>query len=171
MDARQTAQGPQLDDIIPKICPWTGKAELWRQLCSSNETHTIHVKPYLSNKYQLKKHQWEEKKRWPITNDSRGSNSRSQTHSSLDPSNLDRRPFCFEKNISHSPRHMHAWLVVHGGQRGQTWMVLFVWSFKLRQLRVVSGYRRSMGYLRVGCRAGVFSHFVTLPCSYPVGDQ
>ena len=47
---------------------------------------------------------------------------------------------------------------------------MFLWSFPLRQLRVVSGYRRNMGYLRVDCRAIVFAHLVTIPCPYPVGD-
>ena len=40
---------------------------------------------------------------------------------------------------------------------------MFAWCFQLWQLRVVSGYRRNMGYLRVGCRAGVFADLVTLP--------
>ena len=57
---------------------------------------------------------------------------------------------------------------------------LFVWSFQLWQFRVVSGYRRNMGYSRVGCRAGVFAHLAlflvptlwgTLPCPYPVGGS
>ena len=46
---------------------------------------------------------------------------------------------------------------------------VFVWSFQLRHLRVVSGYRRNMGYLRVDCRAVVFAHLVALPCSPPCG--
>ena len=37
--------------------------------------------------------------------------------------------------------------------------------------RVVSGYRRNMGYSRIDCRAGVFALLVTLPCPYPVGDS
>ena len=41
--------------------------------------------------------------------------------------------------------------------------VVFVWSFQIWQIRVVSGYRRSMGYLRVDCRAGVFALLDTLP--------
>ena len=34
---------------------------------------------------------------------------------------------------------------------------MFVWSFQLWQFRVVSGYRRNMGYSRADCRAGVFA--------------
>ena len=48
---------------------------------------------------------------------------------------------------------------------------MFVWSFQVWQLRVVSGYRRNIGYLRVDCRAGVFALLDTLLCPYPVGDS
>ena len=47
---------------------------------------------------------------------------------------------------------------------------VFVWSFQVWQF-VVSGYRRNMGYLRVDCRASVFTLLDTLPCPYPVGDS
>ena len=50
-------------------------------------------------------------------------------------------------------------------------LLLFVWSFQVRQFGVVSGYRRNMGYLRVDCRAGVFALLDTLLCPYPVGDS
>ena len=43
--------------------------------------------------------------------------------------------------------------------------------FNCNQLRVVSGYRCNMGYLRDDCRAGMFAHFATPPCSYHVGDR
>ena len=46
---------------------------------------------------------------------------------------------------------------------------VFVWSFQTRQLPFVSGLRRNMGYMRVGCRAGVFAHLVNLPCCLPCG--
>ena len=52
-----------------------------------------------------------------------------------------------------------------------TEMTMFVWSFQLWQFRVVSGYRRNIGYSRIDCRAGVFALLVTLPCPYPVGDS
>ena len=51
------------------------------------------------------------------------------------------------------------------------WRKLLVWSFQLRQLRIVSGLRRNMGYIRVGCRAGVLAHLVSLPCSLPCGTD
>ena len=50
-------------------------------------------------------------------------------------------------------------------------VTLFVWSFQLLQLRVVSGYRRNVGYLRVDCRAGVFALLDTLPCFLPCGTD
>ena len=49
--------------------------------------------------------------------------------------------------------------------------MVFVRSFQLRQLRIVSDQGRYMGYLRVGCLAGVSPQLVTLAYPYPVGDQ
>ena len=41
---------------------------------------------------------------------------------------------------------------------------VFVWSLQLWKLRVVSGYRPNMGYLRVDCWTGQFARVVTPPC-------
>ena len=69
--------------------------------------------------------------------------------------------------IRHGKQNPHARSRFYCKEQGR----MFVWSFQVWQFRVVSGYRRNMGYLRLDCRAGVFALWDTLPCPYPVGDS